>query len=136
MRCSLEVNSRKHVSIENKQHRFELQGGPVMEPPLEWPKDLQKHDLDPWDSPQVSRENYAHKYDLTKPHHSGAPHELAPWLKKTTLKSMIWAVYMQHVPCSIDPLTRENCAQKYELSKVPAAGTPRILIYCGDYDED
>ena len=47
MRCSLEVNSRKHVSIENKQHRFELQGGPVMEPPLEWPKDSQKHDLNP-----------------------------------------------------------------------------------------
>ena len=38
MRCSLEVNSRKHVSIENKRHRFQLQGGAVTEPPLEWPK--------------------------------------------------------------------------------------------------
>ena len=85
MRCSLEVNSRKHVSIKNKRHRFELQGGPVTEPPLEWPKDLQKHDLDPladkkfyWDSSQVSRENYAQNYDLSKPRHSSAPHELAP----------------------------------------------------------
>ena len=41
MRCSLEVNSRKHVSIENKRHRFELQGGTVTEPPLEWPKNSQ-----------------------------------------------------------------------------------------------
>ena len=47
MRCSLEVKSRKHVSIENKQHSFELQGGPVTEPPLEWLKDSQKHDLNP-----------------------------------------------------------------------------------------
>ena len=29
---------KKHVSIENKRHRFELQGGAVTEPPLEWPK--------------------------------------------------------------------------------------------------
>ena len=60
--------------------------------PLEWTKNSQKHDLDPladkkfyWDSSQVSRENYAHKYDL---------------------------------------------------SKVPIVGTPRILISGGDYDED
>ena len=85
MRCSLEVNSRKHVSIENKQDRFELQGRLVTEPPVEWPKYPQKHDLDPLadkkfyrDSSQVSRGNYAHKYDLTKSHYSGVPHELAP----------------------------------------------------------
>ena len=41
MRCSLEVNSRKHVSIENKRHRFELQGRAVMAPPLEWSKNSQ-----------------------------------------------------------------------------------------------
>ena len=29
---------RRHVSIENKRHRFELHGGSVTEPPLEWPK--------------------------------------------------------------------------------------------------
>ena len=32
---------RRHVSIENKRHRFELQGGSVTEPPLEWPKNSQ-----------------------------------------------------------------------------------------------
>ena len=32
---------RGHVSIENKRHRFELQGGSVTEPPLEWLKNSQ-----------------------------------------------------------------------------------------------
>ena len=32
---------RGHVSIENKRHRFELQGGSVTEPLLEWPKNSQ-----------------------------------------------------------------------------------------------
>ena len=32
---------KKHVSIENKRHRFELQGGAVTVRPLEWPKNSQ-----------------------------------------------------------------------------------------------
>ena len=32
---------KKHVSIENKRHRFELQGGAVTARPLEWPKTSQ-----------------------------------------------------------------------------------------------
>ena len=28
---------REHVSIEDKRHRFELQGGSVTEPLLKWP---------------------------------------------------------------------------------------------------
>ena len=47
MRCSLEVNSRKHVSIENKQHQHQLKGWVTATQPLNWPKDSQKHDLDP-----------------------------------------------------------------------------------------
>ena len=67
---------------------------------------------------------------------SGELGKLAPWLEKATLKSMIWPRGPPPTTCSIDPLTGENYAHKYELSKVPAAGTPRILISGGDYDED
>ena len=47
MRCSLEVNGRKHVSIKNKQHKHQLKGWVTAAQPLNWPKDSQKHDLDP-----------------------------------------------------------------------------------------
>ena len=100
-------------------------------PTIKWPKDSQKHDLDPlpdkrfyWDSSQVSRENYAHKYDLSKPRHSDAPHELAPWLVKTTLISMNWARSPQRGTWWTGPLTQKNYAQKYDLTKVHAARTP------------
>ena len=33
-------------------------------------------------------------------------------------------------------VSRENYAQKYDLNSVPTAGTPRILIFGEDYDED
>ena len=35
---------KKHVSIENKQHKHELEGCPVAAPPLEWPKNSQPDD--------------------------------------------------------------------------------------------
>ena len=157
--------------MQSWNQKYQLTG--VHDPctPVNWPKDSQKHDLDPladkkfyWDSSQVSRDNYAHKYDLTKPQrrapwigpltcgnysqkydltkvptagnlvnwHSDSKklrskvaieqvrfrnelYKLIPWLEKTTLKSILWPVYMQHVH--------------------PWIGQ-RILISGGDYDED
>ena len=32
---------REHVSIENKQHRYELQRGSESEPPFDWPRNSQ-----------------------------------------------------------------------------------------------
>ena len=105
-----------HVSIENKRHMRELKGVVSPNTPLEWPKDSQKHDLDLWDSSQVSRENYAQKYKLTKVHAActllnwppesknlrskvvieqdrfrNELYKLALWLVKTTLISTIWS---------------------------------------------
>ena len=100
MRCSLEVNSRKHVSIENKRHRFELQGGAVTESHLEWSKDSQKHDLDPladkkfyWDSSQVSRSKVA----IEQVRFRNELYKLAPRIVKTTLKSMSWPLNREKV---------------------------------------
>ena len=36
---------KKHVSIENKQHKNVLQSGAVAAGPVSWPKDSQKYDL-------------------------------------------------------------------------------------------
>ena len=41
MRCSLEVNSRKHVSIENKQPQHQLNGWVTATQPVNWPKNSQ-----------------------------------------------------------------------------------------------
>ena len=38
---------RRHVSITNKRHIRELKGVVSPNTPLEWTKNLQKHDLDP-----------------------------------------------------------------------------------------
>ena len=35
---------KRHVSIENKQHKHELEGGAVAAHPLEWPKNSQPDD--------------------------------------------------------------------------------------------
>ena len=81
---------------------------------------------------------------------------MAPWLEKTTLISMIWPIGPPPTTCSIGPLTRENYAHKYDLTKVHAAYTPvnwpkdsqKYDLYIneggmydmgisgGDYDED
>ena len=113
MRCSLEVNSRKHVSIENKQHQHQLKGWVTATQPLNWPKDSQKHDLDPWDSSQVSRSKVA----IEQVRFRNELYKLAPRLVKTTLISMNWARSPQWGTWWTGPLTRENYAQKYDLAK-------------------
>ena len=114
-----------------------MQGGPVTELPLEWPKDTQKHDLDPWDSSQVSRENYAQKYDLRKVPTAGTflewpsdlkklrskvvieqvrfrneLYKLTLWLVKSTLKSMIWPVCPQRAHQGFSFLVEINIKTK------------------------
>ena len=83
-----------------------------------------------WNGP-LTRENYTHKYDLTSVHAAGTPvnwpkdsqkHDLDPladkkwFLKsqvgyavvKTTLKSIKWPVYMDHVHLWIGQKTHKN----------------------------
>ena len=124
MRCSLEVNSRKHVSIENKQHQHQLKGWVTAAQPLNWPKDSQKHDLDPladkkfyWDSSQVSRSKVAIEHIRFR----NKLYKLAPRLVKTTLISMNWARSPQRGTWWTGPLTRKNYAQNYDLTKWSAA---------------
>ena len=79
MRCSLEVNSRKHVSIENKQHQHQLKEWVTATQPLNWPKDSQKQD-----SSQVSRSKVA----IEQVRFRNELYKLAPRLVKTTLGRM------------------------------------------------
>ena len=114
MRCSLEVNSRKHVSIENKQHQHQLKGWVTATQPLNWPKDSQKHDLDPWDFSQVSRSKVA----IEQVRFRNELYKLAPWLVKTMLISMNWARSPQQGTWWTGPLTRKKLCSKVWFDQV------------------
>ena len=94
--------------VKTTLKKYDLTKVPTACTPMNWPKDSQKHDLDPlagkkfyWDSSQVKFSMQSWKLRskvwFKQGAHSGHLFGMVLWLEKTTLKSIKWLVYMDHV---------------------------------------